>query len=131
MASAVSPADPLHGIHGAREWQHVPGNSAAGEKISCCGIQLGSGGRKDANIFSMGLLGEAVHGPPAPAVAPRYLPNGRKTVPRGGDGIHQVHRQGPWIIRLKLPPAGYHAGRCTNKAELRKCTSQRLILLQY
>ena len=59
VAAALSTPDPLHGIHGARQREHLPGLTPSREEIQSGCDQLGLRGGKDADLPAMGFMADA------------------------------------------------------------------------
>src|SRR5689334_2668733 len=103
MAGGVQPADLLHRIHGAREQEHVPGDTADRERTQSGGDQLGTRGRQNPNLLTVGFMGESLHRSATWCVAPRNLSHRRVAVSGGGN---RIHPDADWsegeAMRLKL-----------------------------
>ena len=60
VAAAVQASDPLHGVHGAAERQHVRRHPADREEVQGGGVQLGLRRGQDADVAAVGFVAEAV-----------------------------------------------------------------------
>jgi hypothetical protein len=86
MAPAIPSPDPVHGVHGTWQRQHVPGLAAGRPEVQGGGHQLGVRRRKDADLPALGLVAEPLRQSGTHGMVPRDLQAGRHAVQAGRSG---------------------------------------------
>src|SRR5438132_6175630 len=116
MAAAVSPADPVHGIPGSRQRQHVSERASHCEAVSRRRDQLGTRGWKDADLSSVGFVATSVHRPRASRLASRDFPERRHAIRQRGDRVYRAdYSEGLVLFQrgVALSTTGHAAGVAT------------------